>query len=441
MSRTTLGPARRLWPAAVLAPLLGVLVPSAATAAPADQGALCDGAPDGCSVTAEKASVASGQPLNITVRGNPGAEVSLRLYLVEFNSAGAITGLAPQGAEQKATTSDRGRADLAFAPGAGDGDAASVGGWAFVGLAADDSLDLTHRLGALVAFGNNSVRLLGDGYAYQKPVDTELDLHLIGNKKAGYWVEYRAEDGTWTPLPGKGPERPTNLRNDPGEVGQIPYTVPAGLTQGKPYTFRLNTTLNYSGGSLLKDAGFTEWIVVPSDQPRQQGRGKNFNPDLPAGTADRPDPVPSYTPEPTESATPSPSPTPSGTGSTPPTTKPPSAKPSSRPSTSRPSPNPSASRSAQATASTSPTPQPSPTLSAPPPATPTPTPSASNTADGAVWGNEATPPPAAPLTATPASFPVATATAVLLVLLAAAPLGWWGWSRHRLAGRELEDLG
>lgn len=429
-------PARRLWPAALLALLIGFVAP---TTARADQGALCDAAAEGCGVTTSKSSVNAGETLHVRAQGNPGVEVSLRFFLVEFNSDGAITGLTPQGPARTATTSDRGRADLEFAPGAGDGNAASSGGWGFVGFADDDSLDLAQRLGAIVAFGNSAMRLLGDGYAYQKPVETELDLHVVGNKRAGYWVEYHDADGRWVPLAGQGPDAPINLRNTPGEIGHIPYTVPGDLIEGKPYTFRLNTVLNYSGGTLLKDAGFTEWIVVPSGDPKKRGRGNNFDPSLPAGKPDRVEPVPSYSPKPSESPTPSPSPTPSDSGT-------PTAKPTPRPSVTRtPSarPSPSATRSAQPTPSSNPTSTstPTPTPSAPQSSpSPSPAPSPRVTDDAAVWGNEATPPPSQPASVRPASFPVAVAVAALLLLLAAAPLGWWGWSRHRLASQASEEL-
>ena len=418
---------------------------ASAVAASADQSALCDGARAGCSVKVDRTVLNSGQPLNTTVRGNPEVEVGLRFYLIEFNAAGAITGLSPQGPKQTATTSAQGRADLVFRPGAGDGDSSTPGGWGFVGFADDDNLDLTERLGQIVAFGNSAVRLLGDGYAYQKPVEAELDMYVVGNKRAGYWVEYQDDDGDWVPLAGQGPDDPINLRNATGEIGHIPYTIPAGLTEGKPYTFRLNTVLNYSGGKLLKDAGFTEWIVVPSDSPKKQGRGKNFDPSLPAGKPDKVEPVPTYSPKPSESPTPTPS-----SSATPSTSAKPSKKPSSRPTATRsPSVGPTSSAIAMPTSSARPTPtttpsagpaqSPSSTSTSAQPQ-PTPTPSASNTVDGAVWGNEATPPPASPTATRPTSFPVAAATAVLLLLLAAAPLGWWGWSRHRLASRALEEL-
>ncbi|MCW5953050.1 MAG: hypothetical protein KIT69_12410, partial [Propionibacteriaceae bacterium] len=126
MSRAGSSPARRLWPVAVLTLLPALLAPAmVAVAASADQSALCDGAPDGCSLVTGKSSVNAGQSLDVTIRGNPGVETSLRLYLIEFNSDGAITGLTPQGPAQRVTTSDSGRADLEFSPGAGDGDASS----------------------------------------------------------------------------------------------------------------------------------------------------------------------------------------------------------------------------------------------------------------------------------------------------------------------------
>lgn len=442
MRGVAMAPARRLWPAALLTLLLGFVAPPTATA---DQNSLCTAAAEGCEVTTSKPSVNAGETLHVRARGNPGVEVSLRFFLIEFNADGAITGLVPQGPARTGTTSDRGRVDLEFAPGAGDGNAASAGGWGFVGFTDDDSLDLTQRLGAVVAFGNSAVRLLGDGYAYQKPVGTELDLHLVGNKRAGYWVEYAADDGTWVALPGQGPEAPINLRNSPGEIGHLPYTVPGSLIKGKPYTFRVNTVLNYSGSTLLADAGFAEWIVVPSDNPRKQGRGENFDPTLPAGKPDRIEPVPSYSPEPSASATPTPTPTPSGSGTPAATPSPrPSATrtPSTRPTPSRrPTPGQQPSRSAQPTQSSGPSPAATP--SSPPPtpwSTPSPDPTPSVTADSAVWGDEASPPPAAPASTRPASLPVAATVAALLLLLVAAPLGWWGWSRHRLASRAIEEL-
>jgi hypothetical protein len=70
-----------------------------------------------------------------------------------------------------------------------------------------------------------------------------------------------------------------------------------------------------------------------------------------------------------------------------------------------------------------------------------PSPSASTTADSTVWGREATPEATVLTDSRPAGFPLATAAAVLLLLLVAAPLAWWAWSRHRLATGPLEDMG
>lgn len=444
MSSARLPRARGPWWVGVLVVSLGLLGPTAiATAAGGDQGLLCDGSPNGCSLSADR-SVVAGHSLAVAVGGNPGAKVAVRFYRIEFNSAGAITGLTPQGSARQVTTSASGKGTTQFAPGAGDGDSSTPGGWGFVGLADDDSLDLDARLGAIVAFGNNAVHLLGDGYAYQKPIDDELDMHVVGTKMAGYWVEYKNDSGDWVALPGHGPNDQTYLRGSPGEVSHIHYRVPADLTVGKPYTFRITTSLNYSGGKLVKDAGFAEWIVIPSGDPKKQGRGKNFNPNLPAGKADKPDPVPSYTPAPSQSPTPTPTPTGNGSAS-------PSGGPSPQPTATRgpgtrptptPRPRPSVATS-QPTASANPTPSASPTAGAGAggAASPMPSPSASTTADSTVWGREATPEATVLTDSRPAGFPLATAAAVLLLLVVAAPLAWWAWSRHRLATRPLEDMG
>jgi hypothetical protein len=347
----------------------------------------------------------------------------VRPYVVQFNSAGRITGLVPFGAASSGKTTSSGPETVTLDLGS---DLRVEGGWAFVGLADDDSLDLTTRLGAVIGFGNNAPHLLGDGYAYQKPVATELDLQVVGNKRAGYWVEYQDDRGKWVALPGQGYDDQIYLRNSPGEVGHIAYTVPDTLTQGKPYTFRLNTSLNYSGSTLMAKAGFSEWTVVPSASPRKQGRGKNFDPTLPAGRADQPDPVPSYSPTPTATATPTP--TPSG-GGTP--------QPSPGPGTGTPS--------ATSTATASPTTGPSSTPTATAPqgqagVPPSPSASASRPADSAVWGREATAAPAWLSESRPAGTPMAIIAGIVVAVLMAAPLAWWAWSRYHLARRPIEDL-
>lgn len=397
-----------------------------AAAAGATQDRLCDGAPSGCKISASPDPVLLGWPLTATVQGKANGSFRVQFYVIQFNSAGAITGLVPLGSARDGTTDSRATPSASVALDLGS-DLSTEGGWGFVGLVDDDSLDLTTRLGAVIGFGNNAPHLLGDGYAYQKPVATELDLQVVGNKRAGYWVEYQDDRGKWVALPGQGYDDQIYLRNSPGEVGHIAYTVPDTLTRGKPYTFRLNTSLNYSGSTLITKAGFSEWTVVPSDSPKKQGRGKNFDPTLPAGHADQPDPVPSYSPTPTSTATPTP--TPSGEGTPRPSSGPGAATSSATTATTAGSPTAGSSQTPTTTAS-----------SAQAGGAASPSAAASRSADPAVWGKEATAAPAWLSESRPAGTTVAIIAGIVVAMLMAAPLAWWAWSRYRLTRRPIEDL-
>ena len=262
----------------------------AAAASGAVQQALCVGhAPGPCQVSTGQSFVASDQLLRASVSGNAGVQVELQFYAVEFNSAGQVTRLVPSGEPVTGTTARSGTQIVLVPRTVPD----LPGGWGFIGLADDDSIDLRTRLGQLVEFSSRHIRLLGDGYAEQKPMGVELDMHVLGHVTgARYWVEYLADDGTWTPVPGQGYTAAQRLRTSPGEREHLTYTVPETLTPGRAYTFRVNTHLNYDGGSdrMVADPVFAEWLVVPVEE----GKAKERAGDLDAGKGPGlPDPSPS----------------------------------------------------------------------------------------------------------------------------------------------------
>ncbi|MBM9461774.1 hypothetical protein JK386_17925 [Nocardioides sp. zg-536] len=406
------------------------------------QSVLCDGYTAGtCSVTTDSTVAAQDQLLRVSATGNPGAHLVLQFYVIEFNSRGELTGLVPSGAPVDGVTRDlgagRGRLDDArLIPQA----VADVpGGWGFVGLAADSSLDLSTRVGQVVEFGGRTLKLLGDRYAEQKPVGVSLSLHVLGNVPGvGYWVEYLADDGTWTPLPGHGYGAAQRLLASPGEISQLTYSVPTELTPGQPYRFRVNHHLNYGGAEdrPVADPAHAEWVVVPSEHGRTQPLGQQFDPTKAAG---QPDPR-----------------TPGGGsgggagggGATPPPASPPATSPAAPGGA--PAPDPTQGDDAPAPAA----PRPADGEQAtPPPVTPSPAGSTGPTDDASSAGAAPSAAPAAPAPAGTATVwgdepradaapragetprPLTWSLTLALLGLVAAPGIWLWWRRRGMADR------
>lgn len=425
--------------AAVLATL--TLSLGAAHAAGPTQGALCDGygGAGGCRVTTDDDTINLGRRVNPSAWGNPGVDVTLMVYLVEFNSAGAITDLVPASAPGRGRTravgSGQGVANdqtLQLIPYQPDG--FPSGGWMFLGLADDTSLDLTKRIGQLIEYGGDTLRLMGDGFAAQKPVGTTLSLDVIGQVPGmKYWVEYRDDAGRWVAVPGQGFHDAQRLSGPPSQRRQLSYLVPGHLTQGRSYQFRVNTELNYGGSPDLPVAhpAFVEWTVIPSAVPVSQGRGKDFDPTLAPGKKDpapgpgRPDPNPGPGTKPTGR--------PSARPSTQPSARP-SAKPSGQPSAAQSAPaavRPHTSSGPSAPAAGSPSPVPSASAAPTAKSSPTADPQAqAGSAAGSVWGKEASSAEAA-AAAMPASPKVARSVALLGLVLVLAPAVWWSLTRRR----------
>lgn len=436
----------------------------------ADPTTLCQGAPNGCGIAihtpgargTQVTSVQSDQAIDVHLAGNPGVEALVQFYSIEFDAAGAITGLVPGGAPAKVRVSS----PTPMIPRATAG---TAGGWGFFGLAADTSIDLRSRVGAVVEFGGRTLKLLGDGYAEQKPVGTPLEMWTLGNVKGvGYWVEYLADSGEWLPTPGHGYSSPTRAMTSPGEIAVITYTVPTDLAAGKRYRFRINSHLNFSGGpeQLVADPSYVEWNVVASAGAGDGGdegdggggagpvpaeRGRQFDPNAGPATAPPP-PEPSAPP----SEEPSPPPSAEPTGAPEPTPPTPSDSPSSGgPDKSTEAPSDSAGQTPPSKAQTPPAKTPpaqtppeqtppaqTPPAQTPPPQTPpTPTaqnptppppgptrsqsrgPSATPGAGSPVWGEEESALTASPVE--PASPQVSLAVAGALLAVLAAPVLWW----------------
>ncbi|WP_166139388.1 hypothetical protein [Nocardioides ochotonae] len=404
---------------------------------------LCDGFAEPCRITTQSTLAAYDQILATDVVGNPGVDVALQFYAIEFNSDGAITGLVPSGAQLGGRTRES-------RPGYGRLDHVKLvprttsdvpGGWGFVGLADDTSIDLRSRLGQVVQFGGRTPKLLGDGYAEHKPAGVELDLHVVGHVMGvGYWVEYLDDAGEWVAVPGHGFDRATRLSNTSGEIAHLHYTVPATLTPGRRYQFRINHHLNFGGGQdrPISDPAYAQWTVVPSEHGEAEDRGAQFDPGLAPGVPDAPAaPGGSGGPGgPEAPATPSTSQPagPAGPASPAPSTAPvpPVAPGTPTPAAPAASPTgqPTAPQSAQpgAQGSAGPGAQASARPSAPPSA------GASGPAD-VVWGEEAIGEPSAATGA--ASQGVSGAMALLGALLLLAPLGWW-WAQRRRTTRLAE---
>ena len=429
-----------------------VVVASVAWLAPAhaagpSQSALCDGYTVGScslSVTMDAGAAAPGQLIRVTGAGNPGTRLVLQFYVVEFNSRGQVTGLVPSGEPAEGTTralgGGRGALDEVKLVPRAVPDVPS--GWGFVGLADDSSLDLSTRIGQVVEFGGATLRLLGDGYADQKPVGVPLEMHAIGNVAGvGYWVEYLAADGTWTPVPGQGYGAAQRLLSSPGEISQLSYVVPPELVAGQAYRFRVNHHLNYGGAEdrPIASPAYAEWTVVPSEHgvagPRDEqldpAKGPGVpDPEVPAGNdggggedgpGETPGPGPGAPTGPSAPSVPA-APEPSAAPSAP---SAPSAPPSSPPPT----------PSASATATTgqgrqdAPSPQ-APAAPAPGASSPAPGGKAPAPASDPVWGEEARPLVAPRVAEAPDTTKWMLAGA--LVALLASPV-LWAWLRRRTA--------
>jgi len=365
-----------------------------------------------------------GDRLSGMATGKPGVDVRAALYLVEFNSAGAITELVPASEVVTGRVKDNGKTDsLGVTSERVPGHPS--GGWLFLGLADDRSLDLTERLGQLVAYGGPSLRLMGDGYAAQKPAGQPLTMDVIGQvNNMRYWVEYRDDAGKWTPVPGQGYYDSTKLPGPPNTRRQLAYTVPSSLTEGRSYQFRVNTSLNYGGSpdAPVANPSFAEWTVIPSRHPVSKDKGKDFDPALPPGQPD-PDPDPGDGPgtDPAPEPDPDPSPGPGTTPSPGASGGPGSTGDSGTGNTGADDGPASSGADAGKPPPAAPTPRKKPT--ADPDATPT-------TPTGSVWGREPEPgDTSGPLL--PASSGKSGLLAALAGLLLAAPLGWWLIVRRR----------
>lgn len=451
-------------PAPALAGL--VVVASVAWLAPAQAGgpsqsALCDGYAVGTcslSVTIDAGAAAPGQLLRVTGAGNPGTRLVLQFYVVEFNSRGEVTALVPSGEPAEGTTralgGGRGTLDEVKLVPRAVPDVPS--GWGFVGLADDSSLDLSTRIGQVVEFGGATLRLLGDGYADQKPVGVPLEMHAIGNVAGvGYWVEYLAADGAWTPVPGQGYGAAQRLLSSPGEISHLSYVVPPELVPGQAYRFRVNHHLNYGGAEdrPIASPAYAEWTVVPSehgvaglrDEQLDPAKGPGVpDPEAPAGDdggeADggpgRPQgPGPGAPPEPLPPDPSGPSgpsaPEPSAATSAPSAPSAPAAPSSSPPAPSASAPAPSASAPATTGQGRQDAPAPqAPGATAPGVSSPAPGGKAPAPASDSVWGDEARPLVAPRVAQAPDTAKWMLAGA-LVALLASPAL--WAWLRRRTA--------
>lgn len=395
-----------------LATALVLLGAGSAHAGPMED-ALCGSYQGTCSLAPSTSVASSDQLLGVTAQGSPGVRLLVQFYVVEFNSKGQVTALLPSGDPVEGTTNSRGHLSGPSVVPRSLPDVPS--GWGFVGLADDTSLDLTTRLGRVVELEGRTLKLLGDGFADQKPVGVALDMHVIGNVRGiGYWVEYLADDGRWTPAPGHGYGSVQRLRNSPGEISLLTYTVPAELVAGKQYRFRVNHHLNFAGSEDRPVAApaYSEWTVIPSEQGKAQDRGQQFDPSKGPGAPDHEGPgngpgdgAPAPTPTPAPAPTPTPAPAPTAPGKPAPPV--PGAPLPSSPPTAAPS------------ASPSPTPSTSPSSAPPVPAAP----SGARAADvDQVWGDEARVAMEARAGETRAE--VSWALALTLVALVASPVLW-----------------
>ncbi|MFC6152295.1 hypothetical protein [Nocardioides yefusunii] len=417
--------------------------------------ALCDSYAGECRITVSGTSlggsgdsVNAGQTLGAAAQGNRGATVDLQFFRVEFNRDGELTELVPVGEPVAHTVGGSGARLWVVA------DRTTSTGWGYVGLASETGNDVSQRMGVFVGYGGNMLRLLGDGYADQKPADTVLDLHVVGQvASVGYWVEYQDESGAWQPVPGQGLTAPQFVDAPANEIGHLSYTVPATLTPGRSYTFRANTQLNYAGGKLISKPAFATWTVVPSATPQAQDRGQNFDQDkgpaAPTPSAGPSAPQPSSQPssQPSGQATPT---RPEASGDSAPSAPAPSAPAPSAPAPSAPAPRaptptspsapvtaPSAVPSSAANSAPSPASgTTAPTTTAPTTTAPTATAPSSTAAGtgasasgtGPVWGEEASADLQA--VAQPVDSRISGLVGVAVLLLVLAPVTWWVLSRR-----------
>jgi hypothetical protein len=386
----------------------------------ADSVALCANSVQPCRVVRlSDESMYLGMAAVVSVRGNPGVPVTLRAYTVEFNSAGQITDLVPASDPVSAgTTNAAGQINsVTLAPDAQN--YRSVGGWLYVGLADDTGIDLRQRTGVLFGFGGSTVYLLGDGYAQQKPIGQELAMDVIGQVRGlKYWVQYQDDDGTWRDVPGQSYVDAQQLTGPENERRQVTYHIPASLTLGKPYKFRVNRQANYGGdvSQPLAKQSFAEWTVIPSKTPVTNPRGKDFDPGAAPGVADVDEPA---------------SPNPHGGSSSKPQQVPKPSPTAERTSAVRPSaraetpPTGGAAGSSGATSGKAP---------ATPSASPSFVPNATDRVDaGAVWGQEARGATSEP--GAGGELPVSPTTshliAVAVLVVLAIPAMWWILTRRK----------
>ncbi len=444
-------------------------LPGAAHAAASMRSALCDGyaGAGGCRVEASGTEINGGGQVMATVWGNAGVAVAVMLYLVDFNASGAITGLVPVSDPQASRTIPKsGNPSEGWSPQpmmltARPPASSPSGGWLLVGLA-DDTSDLATQIqtGTLLPYGGATLRSLGDTYAEQKPVGTELKLDVIGQVPGErYWVEYETEAGTWLPA-GPGFGDAPKLDGPPDQRRQLTYVVPDTLTRDKEYRFRVNSSLNYDRDlkTPVAEPAAIWWRVRPSDTAAQnlptKEQGKEFDKTLAPGQADL-EPFAEALNDPDVGWDPPSQPSPTPTTQPQPTGQPePSGSPKPKPSEKAPDPSPPADAGgAAATAPTATAPTgtaPAPAgggEQAPPSVTAAAPPLAADTGQtgqtgqtgpaGSVWGREAT----TSSTAGPvlqASPGLGRVLGLLGVLLLLAPGAWWRLSR-RWAARDAEE--
>ncbi|HTW18313.1 MAG TPA: hypothetical protein VMF51_24530 [Nocardioides sp.] len=415
---------------ALLCPLVG---PGHADAVGRTQSALCANNP-GCALITTTDTVNVGDFVFVNVRGNAGVQVGVRLYLVEFNAQGTVTALHPAGETATARTRDDGiYRGLRLVP--EQPPESHAGGWLWVGLADDTSMDFTRRLGELIPYGGPAVRLLGDGYTHVKPVDRRLSMEVIGHVRGmPYWVEYQTEAGEWVDLPGYGEGHPQVLNSAPDKRERIEYSVPANfLGRSEPYKFRI---IREYGGQEAS----APWDVEPallSDETETPGKDLDRD-GVPDATPS--DPTPS---EPTPSVKPAPQPE-----SKPAPDKSGDEKPDSKPeATNGPAPDPATTTTppqqpddgggASTSADLSAPGAPAGATAAAVPVAPVPGQSSQLDATGSVWGREPVVSHASgPILQTEAG--VARAWGLLGLVLLLAPGGWWLFARRR-AARELRE--
>lgn len=222
---------------------------TAHAAPPAQASALCTDAPHGCGVTVA-AFAREGATVPVVVHGRPGTRVTLMAYQAIIDDQGQLAELTPLGAGQEVLTNSFGAVSVEFTIPAVVTHESS--GWALISVDGLSSTDTSMTVGTFVPFGARRPKILGDGYASDKPVGEVIEVQAVGAISGSrFVVEYQANDGQWHDIT----VGEAHASGSPAEPFTIAYQLPRGLTD-EPHQLRLSNVTDSAISSV--------WLATPS---------------------------------------------------------------------------------------------------------------------------------------------------------------------------------